>query len=87
MSSATENTEAVILSRTIDPERGDLSPAAAESILQMKLKETDCKRVHELATRAADGALSEDEAQELERYRNVGRLLELMKSKARISLK
>ena len=87
MNSAVANSETVIRSRAIDPERGDLSPEAARSILAIKLTELDRHHLHELATKAGEGSLSADEECELENYRDVGRLLELMKSKARISLK
>lgn len=79
--------EAAILSRIIHPERDDLSPEAARSILKLDFDEQDRARMHELAGRAQDGALSEGEAAELESYRRVGRLLDLMRSKARRSLK
>jgi hypothetical protein len=37
--------------------------------------------------KATAGDLSEEEAAELENYRHIGRLLEVLKSKARLSLK
>jgi uncharacterized protein YnzC (UPF0291/DUF896 family) len=43
--------------------------------------------MHELAGKAQDGTLTGAEAAELESYRRVGRLLDLMRSKARRSLK
>ena len=86
MNSAVANSEAVILGRAIDPENGNLSPEAARSILEMKLPDSDHRRLHELAAKAADASLSSEEQEELENYRHVGRLLELMKSKARLSL-
>jgi hypothetical protein len=87
MSLAVANTEAVILGRAIDATNGNLSPEAARSILEIKLPESDCLRLHELAEKAADATLSDNEERELENYRNVGRLLELLKSKARLSLR
>lgn len=41
----------------------------------------------ELLERAKEGALTEDEAAELENYRHVGTTLELMQSRARLCLK
>lgn len=78
--------EAAILSRIIHPERDDLSPEAARSILKLEFDEHDRVRMHELATRAQSGELTEVELAELESYRRVGRLLDLMRSKARRSL-
>lgn len=44
----------------------------------------ECAR--ELAAKARDGSLALEEQAELDNYCGVGRLLELMKSKARLSL-
>jgi hypothetical protein len=43
--------------------------------------------MHELAEKNQAGELSEDELRALESYRHVGRLLDLMRSKARLSLR
>lgn len=42
--------------------------------------------MHELAVRAQAGSLTDTEEAELESYRRIGRLLEVMRSKARRSL-
>ena len=87
MSLAVEKTEAAILSRVVSPENGDLSRDAARSILQITFPHSDRERMNELAEKARDGTLGNDEETELENYRHVGRLLEILKSKARLSLK
>ena len=79
--------EAAILSRLIRPERADLSPEAAQSILKLDFEDQDRARMHELATKAHAGTLTHAEEGELESYRRVGRLLDMMRSKARRSLK
>lgn len=79
--------ETAILSRALAPERGNLSSEAAESILAIELSAADRDELQRLAERAKDGSLSPQEHADLECYRHVGRLLELMKSKARMSLK
>lgn len=79
--------EAAILSRLIRPERADLSPEAARSLLKLDFDDLDRTRMHELAGKAQDGMLSSAEEAELENYRRIGRLLDLMRSKARRSLK
>lgn len=86
MSTMATNSEAAILSRLIVPDRGDLSPEAAKSILDLKFDEQDRARMHELARMGQDGALTAEDEAELERYRNIGHLVELMQSKARLSL-
>ena len=80
-------TEAEIWSRAIQPESGDLSAAAAREWLRLRLAADDQQRVRELSSKANTGALSEEEAQELDSYLNVGRALEFLKAKARLSLR
>jgi hypothetical protein len=87
VSSATvENTEVAILGRVFETEKGDLSAAAAQSWLKLRLPEADEERLRELSARAKKEELSSAEAELLENYLHVGRLLDLMKSKARRSL-
>jgi uncharacterized protein YnzC (UPF0291/DUF896 family) len=81
-----DTTETAILSRAIDPAQASWSPAAACSILDIKLTQEDAKRHDELAEKARQGTLSEEEAAELRNYGQVGRILELMKAKAKVSL-
>jgi hypothetical protein len=78
--------EAAILSRMLKPERDDLSPEAARSFLKLEFDPEDLSRMHELALRAQGGSLTAAEESELESYRRIGRLLEVMRSKARRSL-
>ena len=87
MNTAVANSETAILSRAIEPESSTLSPEAARSILQITLSEADCRRLDELAAKTREDSLTPDERVELDNYRSVGRLLELMQSKARLSLK
>lgn len=76
-----------ILARMIKPEQGSLSPDAAKSILCIRLASDDCDRVNTLAAKARDGTLTGDERVELDEYERITALLELMQSKARLSLK
>ena len=79
-------TEVEIWSRTIRPEVGDLSTATARDLLRLQLSAADADRVRELSARANEGTLSPAEADELDHYLNVGRALEFLKTKARLSL-
>jgi hypothetical protein len=79
--------DAAILSRIIRPERDDLSPEAAQSLLRLAFDEQDRAQMHELALRAQHGELTVEEQDEIESYRRIGRLVDLMHSKARRSLK
>lgn len=87
MSAATSAVgEAAIFSRLLRPEKEDLSPDAARSILKLDFDDSDRARMRELAAKGRSGALSEAEEAELDSYCRVGRLLDLMHSKARRSL-
>ena len=89
MAAATEliPSETTILSRIIRPDDGNWSREAAESVLEFNFPSSDVVRMNLLAAKARDGSLSASEEAELENYRHVGRLLELLQSKARLSLK
>jgi hypothetical protein len=87
MSVAIENSEAAIWNRVVNPDAGDLDREAAESLLRIRLPDADCSRVNQLAEKARQGILTSAEETEMDNYRHVGRLLELLKSKARQSLK
>lgn len=80
-------TEAEIWNRTIQPGVGDLSPQAAREWLRLQLSDSDIERVRELSHKANRGQLSSAEERELESYLNVGRTLEFLKAKARLSLR
>ena len=80
-------TETAILSRIIRPDHSGWSKDAAESILRFDFAPDDVQRMNVLAAKVQQSSLTGDEEVELENYRRVGRLLELLQSKARISLK
>jgi hypothetical protein len=81
------NSEAAILSRIIKPKLGDLPQAAARVLQKFEIDESDRERMHELAVRNQEGELNDAEQHELESYRRVGRLLDLLAAKALLSLK
>ncbi len=80
------NSEADILARVIQPGRGDLPPAAAKALLKLGFTEQDRERMHELAVKNQDDGLTEAERRELDSYRRVGRLLDLLAARARRAL-
>ena len=87
MTSAFPNSEAELLRRVVDPERAGWSPEAAQSILALSFSQKDQDRATELAEKAGTGTMTPEEKREMESYRHVGRFLELVKSRARLSLK
>jgi hypothetical protein len=81
-----DNYEAAILARVLHPEQGDLPLAAARALLKLSFDSFDRDRMHELAVKNQADALTGDERSELESYRRVGRLLDLLCARARRSL-
>jgi hypothetical protein len=81
------NCDVSIMARIIQPERGDLSLAAARAILKFKFDDSDHDRMHELLEKARAGRLTAAEANEMDDYERVGHLLDLMHSKARKAMK
>lgn len=80
------NNDAAILARVIQPERDGLPAAAARALLKLHFAEEDCARIHELAVKNQAGKLMAAERRELDGYLRVGRLLDLLGAKARLSL-
>jgi hypothetical protein len=87
MNMAASGTEAEIWDRTVEPQNGDLPPEAARAWLKLQLSPGDRERVNELSAKARADTLSDGEERELDGYLNVGRALELLKAKARLSLR
>ena len=83
---STPITEADILSQVVTPERADLSPELARSILDLKFSRTAVERMNELADKNKRGVLTDTEREEMEKYIRVGSFLDLMQAKARLSL-
>jgi hypothetical protein len=76
-----------VLSRIIGPEKPDLSVGAARALLKLSFDASDLERMHELAVKNQRGELNAEEQADLADYRQAGLLLDLLKSKARLSLK
>jgi hypothetical protein len=87
MSVETTTIEAQILTRVIAPDEPTLSPEAAKSILSLAFRDQDRKRMSELAEKARQGTLTDDEREEIEGFERISSLLGLLQSKARVSLK
>jgi hypothetical protein len=83
----TPDSGAEILARIIRPEQGRMTPEAAREILEYKLPPDDCQRVNALAAKAREGKLTDDQRATLDEYERVTALVEVMQSKARLSLK
>jgi hypothetical protein len=86
MPSTVLNDEAAILARVIRTESDDLPPEAAAAFLRFSFPGQDQDRMHELVINNQVGSLTDTEQRELESYRRVGRLLDLLAARARRSL-
>jgi hypothetical protein len=81
-----DDTEASLLARAFDAERGDLPIEAAQILLRARLPAADLKRMQDLGELAQKGVLTPGQRREAEAYDRVGLLIEMLQSKARLSL-
>lgn len=81
------STEGAIWARIVQPEDGQLSREAAQTILNLDFSPADRERMDELAEKASTGTLTPRECKDAETYNRVAHLLALLHSKARQSLR
>lgn len=86
MSKVVEDNFAEVWERTIQPGQADLTPDAARYFLKLAFAEADRARMDQLAEKARAGSLADEEEAALDHYMQLGWFLDLMKSKARLSL-
>ena len=86
MSKVAEENFAEVWERTIQPGQADLTPDAARYFLKLAFAEADRARMDHLAEKARAGSLTDEEEAALDHYMQLGWFLDLMKSKARLSL-
>jgi hypothetical protein len=65
----------------------DISPEVARKLLRVRFAPVHHRRVDLLSEKARDGALTPDEAEELDEYLRVGDLLAILQSRSRRALK
>ena len=82
-----QHNDVAILGRVLEPDKANLSPAAARAILALGFSEADKARMRQLSAKAREGTLSPEEQADIDSYERVGHLLNIMKSKARRSLR
>jgi len=87
MSQTSTITEVDIMSDVIAPERGDLPPDVAASILRWKFTDRAIARMPELAARNNRGSITQPEREELDKYLRVGSFINVVQAKARVSLR
>ena len=80
-------TGASILGCIIEPQSGGFSNEHSRYILSLDFSSEQQARYAELAHKAQDGALTEEEETELDEFVTANALLTILQSKARISLR
>jgi hypothetical protein len=83
----TNTSEVAILARVLGNGDGRLPPGMARYVLTLGFNDHEKARMHDLAVRNQDGALSPAEKDELFAYAKAGTLLSILKSKARRALR
>jgi hypothetical protein len=81
------NCDVTMMARVVEPDKGDLSLAAARAFLKFQFPESDHERMAVLSQKAGAGTLTAEEQEEIEDYDRVGHMLGLLHSKARKALK
>lgn len=79
--------QAIILARALLSESEELSVGQSQFLVELKLRDDDFDRMNALADKAAEGDLTQQEADEVADYLQVGNLLEELKSRARKTLR
>jgi hypothetical protein len=64
-----------------------MPPEAARFFLQLSFEPRDLERMHQLAVKHGEGKLTAAEQDELREYREAGLVLDLLRAKAKLSLK
>jgi len=85
-SGRTGENEVTILARVFDDERGLLPRELARSMLDVDFSERDKARMHDLAVRNQDDALTPAEKEEMHAFGKAATLLSILKSMARRTL-
>ena len=80
------SSEIAIWERVIHPDRGDLPADAARFFLGLSFDASDLERMHELVAKNQQSALDADEAEALRNYRQIGLAIDLLRSKARLTM-
>ncbi len=86
MSQATLNTQTTILSRALSAVAEPMGEELAHYLFSIRLDPADEQRANELAKKAREGLLSNEEHVEIDEYRRVGRVMEILRLRARKSL-
>ena len=81
------NTAVTIWNELIQPASGGMAPDVARFFLELQFPKTRLDRIHDLLVRNQAGALTPEELAEMNTYLQIGTQLDILKAKARLSLK
>jgi hypothetical protein len=87
MGSMAETPDADVLDRVLDPFTHCLTPEVARRIANLRADSATQTRVDELADKANEGQLTDEERAEYDPYRSAFHLVTILQSKARTLLK
>ncbi len=87
MNPVASSQESEILARIVDPENPSFTAEVARSILELQFSDADVEEMNQLAAKASKGSLNDEESARLHGFLFVGGMVDLMHSKARLSLK
>jgi hypothetical protein len=87
MARSTTVSDADILEHVVSPAKGGLDPSAARAFLELKFDEDATKRIRQLLDKNNRGTISTEDQITLERFLRVGKFIDLLHAKARLSLK
>jgi hypothetical protein len=87
MSTTSAITEADILEEIIAPSAADLPAESARSLLRLKFSGAATRKIRTLLRQNNRGDITAEDRLLLEKYLRVGRMLDLIQAKARLSLK
>ncbi len=76
-----------VLARSIDRAGTQMAPEVARFFLDLELSDVDRHALDALAEKSRLATLTPAEQADLDEYRRVGRLVELMKVKAKVAIK
>jgi hypothetical protein len=80
-------TEADILTEVVAPGEPTLPQEFARAVLSVRFKDSATETICELLQKNNSGTITPEQKADLEKYMRVGQFLDLMKAKARQSLK
>jgi len=86
MNGTTAISDADVLESIISPLKGNLTPDAARGILDLKFDKQATKQIQQLLRKNNRGMISAEERIALEKFLRVGKLIDLLQAKARLSL-